>query len=162
MVDATGIKQLIECLTEQAKLIAKLVSVGEGQIDALKVDNISLIKATITEQEKLGRQLALREKARREIVFEIGRQFGSEFKLVDILQKVSSDEKQQLQRLSDNIVQNQLKLHAINELTRLLLKQSLQYVHRMLSHINPQIQQTYGVSGKVEQVYDTVVLNRSV
>ncbi|WP_028307527.1 flagellar protein FlgN [Desulfitibacter alkalitolerans] len=157
------IQEIIECLKEQNKLILELVEIGEKQIEALKIDDIQSINNINAIQEKLGRSLALQEKKRRELVYEIGSILGKDdIRMLDIIFIVPGEDKKELKKLSDNIMENHQKLEETHELSRLLLKQSLKYVQKIMDCIEPQGQKTYGSSGQIERSQVPNSLNKSI
>ncbi len=146
MTGSMQIKDIIVCLETQNNLMRELMEVGQRQLEAIKDDDLPKINVANKEQENLGRQLALMEKKRRELTFQFSKEYGKEeAKLADIMQAATPEQKQILKQLSEQIICNQSKLGEINELTSLLLRQSLHYIQRLLGSISPDEQKGSGV-----------------
>ncbi|MBS3969664.1 MAG: flagellar protein FlgN [Clostridia bacterium] len=157
------IQEIIECLKEQNKLVLELVEIGEKQVEALEIDDIQNINDINVMQEKLGKNLALQEKKRRELVYEVGSILNkNEIKMSDIISTLPEKDKKELQALSDSIMENHQKLEEIHDLSRLLLKQSLKYVQKIMDCIEPQSPKTYGASGQIERSQVPNSLNKSI
>ena len=147
------IPAIIDCLKEQNNLMTQILAVSYQQIDAIKTNDLEQITLTTTKQNDLGRKLALKEKERRELA---GSKILSE--LIDI---ANPNEQQTLQELSEQIRANQIELQDQNELIRMLLKPSLQYINKLLGCFNSSEETTYGATGKVKQ-HQLNTLNCSV
>jgi hypothetical protein len=147
------IPAIIDCLKEQNNLMTQILAVSYQQIDAIKINDLEQITSTTAKQNDLGRKLALKEKERRELA---GSKILSE--LIDI---ANPTEQQTLQELSEQIRANQIELQDQNELIRMLLKPSLQYINKLLGCFNSSEETTYGATGKVKQ-HQLNTLNCSV
>ncbi len=160
---ADYVLQIKHLLEEQNQIMKQLIQVGEEQLEALKIDDIEHINATTSKQETLGRMLALKEKERRETAYALGKQLNIDnIKLSDILNIVNDKERIKLNELSQEIITNQEKLHDINETSKLLLRQSLHYVQKIMDSIDPPENKTYGSSGQIERKNNISSLNRSI
>ncbi len=160
---ADHVLQITQLLEEQNQIIKELIQVGEEQLEALKIDDIEQINATASKQENLGRMLALKEKERREIAYTLGKELNIDnIKLSDILKIVDEKYRNKLNEISQEIITNQEKLHDINETSKLLLRQSLQYVQKIMNCIDPPENKIYGSSGQIERTNNISSLNRSV
>lgn len=150
-------------LQKQNQLIKELIQINSSQIEALQKDDIETINYTASEQERLGRELALEERKRREIVFKLGRQYNNEnIKMSDIYKLVSDSEARVLRDLSNKIIANHTKLQELNETAKLLLKQSMHYVQKILNILDPSSNKTYSSNGRIERTDNPSILNRSV
>lgn len=157
------IQELTTCLTNQDNLIQQLITTAQNQVSALEVDDISELNNTSAKQEQLGRELALQEKRRRELVHKLETLTGKDkLKMTDIIKLAPSEEQQNLQKLTDNLIKNQIKLQEAHELSRLLLQQSFQYVQKLMDSLDPNRQKIYGSTGQVESIETTNALNRSI
>ncbi|KUO52794.1 MAG: hypothetical protein APF76_02340 [Desulfitibacter sp. BRH_c19] len=157
------IQDIIVCLIEQNSLIIELVKISQNQVEALKVDNIQELNDIAIVQERLGRSLALQEKKRRELVRKMVPIIGKEdIKMSDVITASSNNDRVKLQDLTESLVLNQLKLQETHELSRMLLKQSIQYVQKMMDCIEPNRLKTYGSSGQVDRTEISNAINRSV
>lgn len=163
-VDLNSLAQeIIECLKKQNKLILELIEIGEKQVEALKIDDIKGLNDINAMQENLGKSLALYEKKRRELVYNAGLILGkNEIKMSDVIAVVPEKDKKELLALSDSIMANHQKLEEIHDLSRLLLKQSLKYVQKIVDCIEPQSPKTYGSSGQIERIQAPNSLNKSI
>ena len=155
--------RLQEQLNKQNNIIQQLLLLGERESEALVKNDIQLLTEVVHEQEQVGVRLIEIEKERLILQEDMAEQLSLN-KNVSLRQliKSSSFQSDALIDLADTLKTNYLQLQELNETNRMLIKQSLVYVNKMLSTFMPQNETTYQNSGMVKTAANSSTIDKSV
>lgn len=157
------VNALIKILNDQKNLIAELSELASGQLQALKKNDLDEIKKITSQQEYIGRQLAVLEQKRGLFMEECSQKLGVEIKHFNELQLyTSSDDFAEVQMIRDEIINTSQKLKRENELNSLLLKQGLKYTETMLRVLTPTSSSVYGKSGDVHRAGSQGIIDTNI
>ncbi|MBO8167953.1 MAG: flagellar protein FlgN [Thermoanaerobacteraceae bacterium] len=157
-------KHLRELLVKQNEIIEELIALGERETEALKENDIKNLAQIVREQEQVGVQLAEMEKERLALQEELAAKLPAarDAGLKDILRMSALSHTEELEQLADKLKENYRQLQVLNETNKLLIRQSLSYVNKILSVLTPQEEKTYHRSGMVKQKTATSTIDRTV
>lgn len=154
---------LIKILNDQKSLILELLDLAGEQLRALKHDDLDEIKNITSQQEYIGRQVAVLEQKRSLIIEGYSQKIGVEIKHFNELRLyTSSDDFTEVQMIRDEIIDSSQKLKRENELNSLLLKQGLKYTETMLRVLNPKSSSVYGKSGDVHRAGSQGIIDTNI
>jgi len=157
------ISGLIKILNQQNRLIAELGSLVNGQLQALKQDDLDKITSINSQQEYIGRQIADLEKQRLLLIKDYSRMIGFDIKNFSELQQfTTSSDWNEIQKLRDEILNTSQKIKRDSELNALLLKQGLKYSEKMLHVLNPNKSSVYGKSGDLSREVGRGIVDTNV
>ncbi len=150
-------------LSSENKVIISLIGLSVKEEKALvKNDPRALVEITRLQKQDIGKLVSL-EGRRAEIQQQLTRRLRLEegALLRDIL-PYAGEERDELMRVSEELKKNYQKLHEQNAINRMLLRQSLNYVNRILQVLLPERETVYSSTGRVETSGETALLNKSV
>ena len=155
--------RLQEQLNKQNNIIQQLLLLGERESEALVKNDIQLLTEVVPAQEQVGVRLIEIEKERLILQEDMAEQLSLN-KNVSLRQliKSSSFQSDAIIDLADTLKTNYLQLQELNETNRMLIKQSLVYVNKMLSTFMPRNETTYQNSGMVKTAANTSTIDKSV
>ncbi len=155
--------RLQDLLNKQNNIIQQLLLLGEKESEALTKNDIQLLTEVVHEQEQVGVRLVETERERLTLQEDMAEQLSLD-KNVSLRQliKSSSFQNEALIKIADTLKTNYLELQELNETNRMLIKQSLVYVNKMLSAFIPQNETTYQNSGMVKTAANTSTIDKSV
>jgi flagellar biosynthesis/type III secretory pathway chaperone len=158
-----AVNDLIDVLKQQKNIIEELIELSEEQLQVLKDDDVKKLSDITVLQEENGRELALLEKKRREIITVYSKKIDEDIKaLNELFEYININDKITLQNLADEIKEKNEKLKQNNETNRLLLKQGLSYTNKILSCFNKNENKVYGKTGNIKNKNTARSLNKSV
>jgi len=146
------VKDIIRILNKQNKHINELLELAGEQLQALKRDDLDEIKYITSQQEYIGRQLAILEQQRRIILEQYSQEFEIDINNLSELQLYTSkDVLAEIQKTRDEIINGCQKIKEQQGLNALLLKQGLKYTERMLEVLNGKKSFIYGKTGDIQR-----------
>ncbi|MHB1126217.1 MAG: flagellar protein FlgN [Bacillota bacterium] len=152
-----------ELLTKQDRLIVDLIQMGEEELAALKENNYLELQRINGEQEKFSRQLAELERSRlclqRELAAALD--LNKEATLTEMLPHALENQGA-LSDLGKMLQLNFHRLKELNETNRLLIRQSLAFVNKILQAFVPREKNIYSPTGQVESPTPRVLMDRTV
>ncbi|GAW92901.1 flagellar protein FlgN [Calderihabitans maritimus] len=154
---------LREVMERQNSLVKELIELGNRETAALKKNDIIAVSRITKEQEILGTELVKAEQKRMQLHQELAGRLNlpRQCTLSQILDQNLPEGGEKLAQLSRELGENYHRLHEINELNKLLIRQSLALVNRLLTYLHPQHRLTYRSTGEVE-VIPSSTLNQTV
>jgi len=145
------VKDIIEILNKQNEHINELLELAGEQLQALKRDDLDEIKYITSQQEYIGRQLAVLEQQRRVILEQYSQEFEIDINNFSELQMYTSkDVFAEIQKIRDEIINGCQKIKEKQGLNALLLKQGLKYTERMMGVLNGKKSFIYGKTGDIQ------------
>ena len=146
------VKDIIKILNKQSEHINELLELAGEQLQALKRDDLDEIKYITSQQEYIGRQLAILEQQRRIILEQYSQEFEIDINNLSELQLYTSkDVLAEIQKTRDEIINGCQKIKEQQGLNALLLKQGLKYTERMLEVLNGKKSFIYGKTGDIQR-----------
>ncbi|MHB1419673.1 MAG: flagellar protein FlgN [Bacillota bacterium] len=152
-----------ELLTKQDRLIQELIRLGEEELFALKENNFMELQRITGEQEKSSRQLSELERTRLGLQQDLAAalDLNKESTLNEMLPHAGENQGK-LQDLGKMLQLNFHRLKELNETNRLLIRQSLAFVNKILQVFAPREQLVYSANGQVENPAPRVLMDRIV
>ncbi|OIQ58293.1 FlgN protein [Moorella thermoacetica] len=126
-------RELADVLRDELAVLQELLAVGRQEQEALVTDELAGIQAATGRKEELARRLAALEEERQQVmgaspeISAAGAPASRERGLDD-----------EINRLRDSLRQAVREFQEVNETNRLLARQSLAYVQKMLSLLLPE------------------------
>jgi flagellar biosynthesis/type III secretory pathway chaperone len=154
---------LIKLLMDQEGLMARLVLLGEREMEALKQNDLPGLSVVVAEQEKASQALSRLEKERIQLQGRLSGLLpsGNSLILRDIL-PYAGKERAQLEKLAATLQLHCLRLQELNETNTLLIRQSLAYINRLLPHLAPNEGVSYSPEGHFQPLSRGGVLDKTV
>lgn len=145
------IAELLSILARQKETIEILKKLATQETEALKNDDFDKITEITAQQEKYGREMAILEKNRRNVIAYYSRKTGQELiHLNDVFPYIEERERIRLKEIAFEIQFAYKELQEIHELNKLLLKQGLAFSKRVLSLLTGEDAGTYGKKGSID------------
>jgi len=157
--------ELIEILTKQNQIIITLKELANKQFQALQHEDVVLVSSITGEQELKGRELALLEKQRIELLnsgFQINGKEHIGADITEISELLGFEQKKAWEELIKEIKKNHHELTEIHRMNMSLLKQGLKYSEKMLYFLNKTSINTYGSSGLIQHMGSESNLDRNI
>ncbi|MEA4924182.1 MAG: flagellar protein FlgN [Syntrophomonadaceae bacterium] len=146
------VDKLIKILDKQNSLIEELRALTSVQLQALKQNDLTEIININSQQEYVGRQLAVLEQQRRVIIEKVSLDNGIDIKhFSDLVSHTTRDEFAEIEKKRNVIIAACQKLREEQRLNALLLKQGLRYAERILGIINPKRSLVYDKTGDLKR-----------
>lgn len=146
------VDKLIKILDKQNSLIEELRTLTGEQLQALKQDDLTGILNISSQQEYVGRQLAILEQQRRVIIEKFSLDHGIDIKhFSELVSHTTRDEFAEIQKKRNKIMDACQKLKEEQGLNALLLKQGLKYAERILGLFNPKRSLVYDKTGDLKR-----------
>lgn len=167
VVAARGKRELLQSLAgimeKQQELMALLVSLGEEELAALRTGDIARLAQLTRQQEDAAMKLANLEKERVLVQTELAEllDIRPDATVKDIISS-AGEGVEDLRRVTQLLRESHARLQELNETNRLLIKQSLGYVNRMLEALGARhvVYEQYG--GAERQVGGSLAVDKSV
>ncbi len=142
---------LTDLLSRQNQLIIQLIQFGREELDALKNNDMERLVAITRLQEDAGQQLAALEADRVSVQQRLAGELNMDpgITLRQVLPYAGAN-KADLERISQELQENYARLQDLHEVNRLLIRQSLGYVNRLLKAMTGPEGLTYTSTGQVE------------
>ncbi|KKM12372.1 hypothetical protein SY88_04305 [Clostridiales bacterium PH28_bin88] len=142
---------LVNLLERQNRLMEDLIHLGREEMTALKDNDMDALARVTREQEQASRQLVIIEGERVEVQHRLGQtlDLGSGLTLGDVLPYAGGEYRESLMGIADTLRRNYAQLQELNEINKLLIRQSLGYINRLLQAMVPTENLTYGSMGQV-------------
>ncbi|AOQ23395.1 hypothetical protein MTAT_25970 [Moorella thermoacetica] len=127
-------RELADVLRDELAVLQELLAVGRQEQEALMTDDLAGIQAATGRKEELARRLAALEEERQQVmeatpeISAAGAQASQE----------RGRDDDEINRLRDSLRQAVREFQEVNETNRLLARQSLAYVQKMLSLLLPE------------------------
>ncbi|WP_338826241.1 hypothetical protein MTBGP_07950 [Moorella thermoacetica] len=127
-------RELADVLRDELAVLQELLAVGRQEQEALVTDELAGIQAAAGRKEELARRLAALEEERQQVmeatpeISAAGAQASRE----------RGRDDHEINRLRDSLRQAVREFQEVNETNRLLARQSLAYVQKMLSLLLPE------------------------
>lgn len=155
-------KTLITLLSRQNQLTQSLIQVGQEETEALKQNNLDMLTRLTRQRAELSHSLLEAERERVGVVTEIASalDLSGEITVSRILEH--SPSAGELQTVAQSLRENCRYLQEINETNKLLIRQSLGYVNKLLQYLAPEDQLVYNSSGQVGGEGRSSLVNRTV
>jgi len=129
------LEALSNLLERQDELISGLISLGKSQLKAMRANDLAELARVTSEQQELSARLVYLEGERVEIQHRLGlllHKTGSEVTLKEILERADVN-RERLEALAKRLTKNYEELRDLNEINRLLIRQSLSFVNKILT-----------------------------
>ncbi len=146
-------QQLMEILKNERDVIEELVLLARQQTEVLKENDVEGLFKVVGKQEQAGSKLAEIEKERLVLEKRLAEQFSfdtKEVSLNDLIKAAGTGVPNGIRSLAEALKNRCQQLQLLNETNKLLVKQSLSYINKMLSALLPQQESTYKNSGVVK------------
>ncbi|MDN5326569.1 MAG: hypothetical protein PWP41_1265 [Moorella sp. (in: firmicutes)] len=127
-------RELADVLRDELAVLQELLAVGRQEQEALVTDELAGIQAATRRKEELARRLAALEEERQQVM-EAGPETSS---AGGPASRESVRDDDEINRLRDSLRQAVREFQEVNETNRLLARQSLAYVQKMLSLLLPE------------------------
>lgn len=127
-------RELADVLRDELAVLQELLAVGRQEQEALMTDDLAGIQAATGRKEELARRLAALEEERQQVM-----EASPETSVAGAqASRVRGRDDDEINRLRDSLRQAVREFQEVNETNRLLARQSLAYVQKMLSLLLPQ------------------------
>ncbi|CEP68857.1 FlgN-like domain [Moorella glycerini] len=127
-------RELADVLRDELAAVRELLAVGRQEQEALMTDDLAGIRAATGRKGELARRLAVLEEERQQVM-----EASPETSAADPpASRENGREDDEVNRLRDALRQAVREFQEINESNRLLARQSLAYVQKMLSLLLPE------------------------
>ncbi|WP_338835750.1 flagellar protein FlgN [Neomoorella thermoacetica] len=127
-------RELADVLRDELAVLQELLAVGRQEQEALMTDDLAGIQAATGRKEELARRLAALEEERQQVM-EATPEISAAGAQASRKRGRDDDE---INRLRDSLRQAVREFQEVNETNRLLARQSLAYVQKMLSLLLPE------------------------
>ncbi|GAF26457.1 acyl-CoA dehydrogenases [Moorella thermoacetica Y72] len=127
-------RELADVLRDELAVLQELLAVGRQEQEALVTDELAGIQAATGRKEELARRLAALEEERQQVM---GASPETSVAGAPASRKRGRDD-DEINRLRDSLRQAVREFQEVNETNRLLARQSLAYVQKMLSLLLPE------------------------
>ncbi len=125
---------LVDVLRDELAVLRELLAAGRQEQEALMTDDLAGIQAATGRKEELARRLAALEEERQQVM-----EAGPETSAAGApASRDSGRDDDEINRLRYALRQAVREFQEVNETNRLLARQSLAYVQKMLSLLLPQ------------------------
>ncbi|OIQ09855.1 FlgN protein [Moorella thermoacetica] len=126
-------RELADVLRDELAVLQELLAVGRQEQEALMTDDLAGIQAATGRKEELARRLAALEEERQQVM---GASPETSVAGAPASRERGRDD-DEINRLRDSLRQAVREFQEVNETNRLLARQSLVYVQKMLSLLLP-------------------------
>ncbi|WP_338819267.1 hypothetical protein MTCOM_06780 [Moorella thermoacetica] len=127
-------RELADVLRDELAVLQELLAVGRQEQEALVTDELAGIQAATGRKEELARRLAALEEERQQVM-----EASPETSAAGApASRVRGRDDEEINRLRDSLRQAVREFQEVNETNRLLARQSLAYVQKMLSLLLPE------------------------
>lgn len=142
---------LVNLLERQNRLMEDLIHLGREEMTALKDNDMDALARVTREQEQASRRLVIIEGERVEVQHRLGQtlDLGSGLTLGDVLPYAGEEYRESLEGIAATLRRNYAQLQDLNEINKLLIRQSLGYINRLLQVLVPTEHLTYSPAGQV-------------
>ncbi|APC07864.1 flagellar protein FlgN [Neomoorella thermoacetica] len=127
-------RELADVLRDELAVLQELLAVSRQEQEALVIDELAGIQAATGRKEELARRLAALEEERQQVM-EASPETSAAGAPASLVRGRDDDE---INRLRDSLRQAVREFQEVNETNRLLARQSLAYVQKMLSLLLPE------------------------
>ncbi|WP_338827752.1 flagellar protein FlgN [Neomoorella thermoacetica] len=127
-------RELADVLRDELAVLQELLAVGRQEQEALVNDELAGIQAATGRKEELARRLAALEEERQQVMEATPETSAAG---AQAYRKRGRDD-DEINRLRDSLRQAVREFQEVNETNRLLARQSLAYVQKMLSLLLPE------------------------
>ncbi|AKX93491.1 FlgN protein [Moorella thermoacetica] len=127
-------RELADVLRDELAVLQELLTVGRQEQEALVTDELAGIQAATGRKEELARRLAALEEERQQVM-----EATPETSVAGApVSRERGRDDDEINRLRDSLRQAVREFQEVNETNRLLARQSLAYVQKMLSLLLPE------------------------
>ncbi|AUJ23288.1 flagellar protein FlgN [Virgibacillus dokdonensis] len=151
-----SLKTLIDILEKLLHLHVEFVDLSKMKTNVVKNGDVDTLSSIIARERKLSRKMEKVEKERQQYMatwFEVNQPQEQEQTVTTLLSQVESEkDKEQLIELTTELMRTMAQLKQQEQLNRMLIQQSLQFVHFSLDLMNPTIESMNYGTDKEKQV----------
>ena len=126
---------LVDLLGQQEALIKRLIDLGREEMKALKEEDLASLTRLIAEQQDCSEKLGKLEQARVALQEKLARHLGvaeSEVTVSGLLPR-AGQKREELAEVAARLKASYAELKELNETNRLLIRQALAYVNKVLA-----------------------------
>ena len=144
--------ELYQILDQQENILRELLQLAHRLTPALLDDDLDRITFITGRQESKGRQMALLEQQRRQILGDYAQKKGIKIDhLQDLFAYIEPAERNRLTEKARVIKKTHHDLQENQERNHLLLKKGIAYTNKILTLLNRRPQHVYGRTGNIEK-----------
>lgn len=145
-----SLKAFKSLLHELNSLVKKLLALAEDELEALKTNDLKKLQEVVSQQQFYSDELFELEKKRMVLQGQLAQEYGLEPNL-SLKELLASQllERENLEEVGSELLDNFAKLKEANELNNMLIRQSLAYINKVLKAVLPQGQATYSPRGEI-------------
>jgi len=166
MADAAGLfDRLYQCLVEQEKIIDRLITIGEDQLEAFKENDLIRFNKITAEQKVFAAQMEKAEEERLLIQVYLESRLNVEkgATLSQLLPYAPEPVKASLKEVLVVLRHKMQNLKEINSLSSAMIKRILMVNSRLIQIINASVPKTYGLKGEIQgKLHFASVLNENI
>lgn len=151
-------QKLIEVLQKTLKLHQSLYEIAVEKTEVIKSANIESLQNIIQNEQKHIAAIQMFENQRQELVARFKKDLAIEmdgFTISALLTHLNGPEKEQIQELQANLIQQVDELKNVNTLNQQLLMHSLQFVHLNLNFFDPEPESPNYTKSADEELVET-------
>jgi len=155
--------ELEKILQQQGEILSQSVQTAQQQNAALRKNDQAGLGVSVQQQTGLTAQMNLLDNQRQNQLQQLAGQLGLRLSITlpELLAYAPAPVKKNLQQLAGQISQTAGQLAEINKYNRDLTRQALRFTDFMMRALQPG-GQTYNHSGKVQQVGQRNLINKSI
>lgn len=151
-----SLKTIIDILEELLHVHVEFVDLSKTKTNVVKNGDVDTLSSIIARERKLTRRMEKVEKERQQYMatwFEANQPQMQEKTVTTLLSQVESEnDKEQLIEITTELTRTMAQLKQQEQLNRMLIQQSLQFVHFSLDLMNPTIESMNYGTNKEKQV----------